>query len=134
MTTRLLVVPAAGRGSRLGGTTPKALVEVAGRTMLDRVTGLHRPWISHFVVVAHPSFADRVRRWASSQGPVDVIEQAEPTGMLDAIMLAAPSVERIRPDWIWITWCDQVGVLPATLATLADTTAQEAASFVMPTV
>src|SRR6185503_16051997 len=52
---RVLVVPAAGRGSRLGGSVPKALVEVAGRPMLAWLLSLYRPWIAGLVVVAHPS-------------------------------------------------------------------------------
>src|SRR5215467_13283376 len=54
---RLLVIPAAGAGSRLGGDTPKVLVPVAGRAMIDHLLVIYRAWISSAVIVAHPSFA-----------------------------------------------------------------------------
>ena len=39
--------------------------------------------------------------------------------MLDAILLAMPAIAREMPDAVWITWVDQVGVLPQTLHRLA---------------
>jgi len=44
-----LILLAAGAGSRLGGDTPKALVAVRGKTLLDRV--IDRSGASHIVVV-----------------------------------------------------------------------------------
>jgi bifunctional N-acetylglucosamine-1-phosphate-uridyltransferase/glucosamine-1-phosphate-acetyltransferase GlmU-like protein len=111
--TRVLIVPAAGAGSRLGGDVPKILVPVAGRRMIDHLVALYRPFAGTIVVVAHPSFSDRLR------GAFDVVEQRERTGMLDAVLLAADAVARTRPDEVWITWGDQVGVLPATVERLA---------------
>jgi bifunctional N-acetylglucosamine-1-phosphate-uridyltransferase/glucosamine-1-phosphate-acetyltransferase GlmU-like protein len=114
----LLVIPAAGRGSRLGSDTPKPLVRVAGRTMLDRIADLYTPFVGAIAVIAHPSFAGEIRAWGRRRGNVSVEEQAEPTGMLDAIQLAAPIVRRLRPDTVWITWADQITVLPETLRRL----------------
>ena len=109
----MLIIPAAGAGSRLGGGLPKILVPVAGRSMLDRLIALYRPYTDAIVVVAHPTFAARL------DGPFDVVEQSERTGMLDAVLLGAATVARVAPDEVWITWGDQVGVLPDTLARLA---------------
>lgn len=50
--------------------------------------------------------------------PIDLVAQEQPTGMLDAILLAAPVVQRWQPRRVWITWCDQIALLPATLARL----------------
>ena len=111
--TRVLIVPAAGAGSRLGGDVPKILVPVAGRPMIEWLVDLYRPVAHAVVVIAHPSFSDRLR------GPFEVVEQRERTGMLDAVLLAASAVARARPDEIWITWGDQIGVLPATVKRLA---------------
>jgi bifunctional N-acetylglucosamine-1-phosphate-uridyltransferase/glucosamine-1-phosphate-acetyltransferase GlmU-like protein len=44
--------------------------------------------------------------------------QPEPTGMLDAILLASDAVSTSTTHRIWITWCDQIGVHPDTIATL----------------
>jgi bifunctional UDP-N-acetylglucosamine pyrophosphorylase/glucosamine-1-phosphate N-acetyltransferase len=111
--SRLLIVPAAGAGTRLGADQPKVLVPVAGRPLLDRLLELYRPFTEHIVVVAHPSFSGALH------GPFEIVEQHQRTGMLDAVLLAAPAVGRLRPDQVWITWGDQVGVLPATVERLA---------------
>lgn len=129
--TRLLVIPAAGRGSRLGGGVPKALVQIAGRPMLDHLADLYRPFVDRVLVVANPSSIEPIGAWARAHG-ADAVVQAEPTGMLDAILLARPSVEALRPDAVWITWADQAGVLPATVSRLA--ASDSAAALTLPTV
>jgi bifunctional N-acetylglucosamine-1-phosphate-uridyltransferase/glucosamine-1-phosphate-acetyltransferase GlmU-like protein len=123
----VLIIPAAGAGSRLGGELPKILVSVAGRPMLDHLVALYRPYADAIVVVAHPTFAARL------QGPFEVVEQRERTGMLDAVLLGAATVGRLQPDEVWITWGDQVGVLPATLTRLVDAMAAGPAA-ALPTV
>src|SRR5260221_14380912 len=126
---RLLIVPAAGAGSRLGRDRPKILVSVAGRPMLDHLLELYRSYAGTVVVVAHPSFAAQLR------GPFEVVEQPERTGMLDAVLLGRPFVDRFRPEEVWITWGDQVGVLPATIERLAVTMASaEGPAAALPTV
>jgi len=111
--SRVLIVPAAGAGSRLGGALPKILVPVAGRPMIDHLVGLYRAFADVIVVVAHPSFSARLH------GPFEVVEQRERSGMLDAVLLATDAVRQRQPDEVWITWGDQVGVLPATVSALA---------------
>jgi bifunctional UDP-N-acetylglucosamine pyrophosphorylase / glucosamine-1-phosphate N-acetyltransferase len=118
--SRLLIIPAAGRGSRLGGSTPKPLVRVNGRPMLDHLSALYRGVVDDVVVVSHPSFEAEISEWGRPQGNVSVAVQAEATGMLDAILLAGPMVREKDPREIWITWSDQVGVLPGTVRRLAD--------------
>lgn len=93
--------------------------------MLDHLIDLYADYVDYTVVIAHPSFAGEVEAWADEAGYSEVVRQPSPTGMLDAILLAAPVVARLRPDAIWITWCDQVGVLPATVARLADASSGE---------
>ena len=123
--SRLLVIPAAGLGTRLRSTLPKALVRVNGRPMVDHLLDLYAPHVEYTVIVAHPSFARDVEAWADEAGCCEVVCQPSPTGMLDAILLADSAVSRLRPDSIWITWCDQVGVLPPTIERLALVSADE---------
>jgi len=130
---RLLIVPAAGRGARLGSVRPKALAAVNGRPMLDHVVDLYREYVDRIVVVAHPSFSAEIAARERS-APLDVVEQSEPTGMLDAVLLADPVVSRLGPEWIWITWCDQIGVLTATLDRLVAETMLSGPALVFPTV
>ena len=59
--SRLLVIPAAGLGSRLGASVPKVLVRVAGETMLDRLLALYRGCADRIVVVVNPAFSELVR-------------------------------------------------------------------------
>lgn len=135
---RHLIIPAAGLGSRLASPTPKVLVEVNGRAMVDHLIRLFQPFVDAAVVVAHPSFSDRVRHHlnTSARGlTIDVVEQPAPTGMLDAILAAADAVANAAPDQVWIVWCDQVGLLPETLRQVADASvAQPAPDLVLPTV
>jgi bifunctional UDP-N-acetylglucosamine pyrophosphorylase/glucosamine-1-phosphate N-acetyltransferase len=136
MSRRFLVIPAAGLGSRLGAAAPKVLVRVAGVPMIDRLERLYRGFVSKIVLIVHPSFADTVRKHVSAwTTPVECLVQAQPTGMLDAILLASESVLSGDPDSTWITWCDQVAVHPATVDTLAGASdSQPAPALILPTV
>ena len=117
---RLLVIPAGGLGTRLGGQLPKLLVPVNGRPMVEHLLDLYAAVCDHAVVIVHPAAEGRVRQLL---GPgVDLVIQRQPTGMLDAILLAAPVVSRDRPRRVLVTWCDQVAIHPATIARLAAAT------------
>lgn len=128
---RALVIPAAGRGSRLGADRPKALVEVAGRPMLARLLERYRPFVERFVVVVSPDGEGLIRQ-ALAREPADVAVQQTPTGMLDAILIGLDAVCGIRPDNVWVTWCDQVGITARTAENLARQ--DEEADLVFPTV
>jgi bifunctional UDP-N-acetylglucosamine pyrophosphorylase / glucosamine-1-phosphate N-acetyltransferase len=136
--SRLLVIPAAGLGSRLGAQVPKVLVRVAGATMLDRLLDLYEHAVDRVVIVVNPAFAGDVQRHVASHRDalrIDCVAQPSPTGMLDAILLGLPAAERYRPSSVWVTWCDQVAVHPKTVSRLvARTSSQAPPALVMPTV
>jgi len=131
--SRVLIVPAAGRGTRLGTTTPKVLVHVNGRPMLRHILELYAPFVDRAVIVAHPAAAAAVEA-SAREGPIPatVVVQQTPTGMLDAVLIGladAPSAVAWR---VWITWGDQLAVHPATLARLAEV--EGGTDLVLPTV
>jgi bifunctional UDP-N-acetylglucosamine pyrophosphorylase/glucosamine-1-phosphate N-acetyltransferase len=117
----VLIIPAAGAGSRLKSSIPKVLAPVNGRPMIDHLLALYRHAVGRFVLVLHPAAEEAVRDRCGALAPdldITYALQPEPTGMLDAILLAAPEVPRGETRRIWITWCDQVGVHPDTIAAL----------------
>jgi NDP-sugar pyrophosphorylase family protein len=115
-----LIIPAAGLGSRLQASTPKALVPVLGKPMIDRLLDLYRTFVDRIVVIAHSSFAEKLRAHTRDAAlPVDVLVQETPTGMLDAILIAHDRVAASDARRVWVTWCDQVAVDPATVERLA---------------
>ena len=97
MSTRLLVIPAAGLGSRLGaGCRSCSSRSRAYRCSID-LLDLYRSAVDRVVVVVGPSFDSDVKRHVAARPDydrVDCVVQASPTGMLDAILLAMPIVER----------------------------------------
>lgn len=118
---RLLIIPAAGLGSRLGADTPKLLALVNGRPMLDHLLALYAPVVQGVALVVHPSARAAVARAVeTAPHPVAIFVQAQPTGMLDAILLARPAVVAANPGRIWITWCDQVAIHPRTVQRLTE--------------
>ncbi len=93
------LVPAAGRGERLGASVPKALVPVRGESLLLRaVRGLIDSGCVRHVVVAAPSAeVAAVRAELHTLGPsVHVVAGgAERT---DSVRLALAEAERVAPD------------------------------------
>ena len=134
----MLVIPAAGAGTRLQSTTPKVLSPVSGRPMIDHLFDRYRTTVSRWVLVLHPSFEEQVRDHVDGvAGSLDVAYASQPqaTGMLDAILLAQKEAAATNPDRIWITWCDQIGVHPETVAALTRMSDEHpSAHVILPTV
>lgn len=132
---RLLLVPAAGRGRRLGGGRPKVLHPVAGLPMIDHLFRLYGSWVDAFVLVVNPRALDEVRSHCETVAPRPVYfeTQAEPTGMLDAVLEPIERVRRLWPAWVWVTWCDQICIRPRTVSRLAQCCNSGDAAVVMPT-
>lgn len=132
---RLLIIPAAGLGSRLGGDVPKLLAPVNGRPMIDHLLALFEPFVDRVAIVVHPQAVARAENFLETTvREVELFTQPEPTGMLDAILIARPAVERLQPRRVWVVWCDQVALHPQTLARLRDVSDTDGApAVVLPT-
>ena len=90
--------------------------------MIDHLLDRYRRAVQRVVLVVHPSFESGVRQHVEQIAPsIDVryATQPEPTGMLDAILLASDAVVQAPGERVWITWCDQIGVHPDTVAALS---------------
>ncbi|MBK5255943.1 MAG: 2-C-methyl-D-erythritol 4-phosphate cytidylyltransferase [Vicinamibacteria bacterium] len=69
------IIVAAGRGERLGGETPKAFIDIAGKSLLRRsAEALARSGeIGALIVVAPPGFEDQARAEAASTGKLRAV-------------------------------------------------------------
>jgi bifunctional UDP-N-acetylglucosamine pyrophosphorylase / glucosamine-1-phosphate N-acetyltransferase len=104
------LIPAAGRGSRLGFEQPKILFPIAGRTILEWLVDLLRPLCGRFVFVVSPGGKEAVSRLLPDGSRIAV--QIEPRGMADAIACGLPAVETANT---MIVWGDQVALERASL-------------------
>ena len=108
------LVPAAGRGSRLGFDRPKILFPVAGKTILEWLVQLLDPLCNQFVFVLSPEGEHLAGAFISHLLPARsrIALQNEPRGMADAIACGLRAVQ--TPNVI-IVWGDQVALRPASL-------------------
>src|SRR3954462_4288826 len=90
-----VLIPAAGRGSRLTFDKPKILFPVGGVTILERLTSLLRPFCAEFIFVLSPSGQPEVEPEIQKllPGNAQVAIQAAPKGMADAIASGLPKVK-----------------------------------------
>jgi bifunctional UDP-N-acetylglucosamine pyrophosphorylase/glucosamine-1-phosphate N-acetyltransferase len=117
----MLVIPAAGTGSRLGADMPKLLVPVNAKPMIEHLLSLYAGAADRVVVVVSPAARAQVQAaLVNTRFEVSFAVQARPTGMLDAILLAAEVVKAAAPRRVLVTWCDQIAVLPRTVADVVD--------------
>lgn len=119
------VIPAAGRGSRLGFDRPKILYPLLGRPILQWLLSLIEPLCERVVFVLSPSGKEEVVEHLARYlpGRFDVAVQEEPTGMGDAVLLTRDLVH--TPNCL-VVWGDQVTLSPWTLASCLRTHAAEA--------
>jgi len=89
--------------------------------MVDHLFDRYVHAVGRFVLVVHPAFEADVARHVEEMFPaldVQFARQSQPTGMLDAITLASDAARQRSATRVWITWCDQIGVHPDTIAAL----------------
>src|ERR1041385_2670368 len=110
------IIPAAGRGSRLGFPRPKILYPVAGRPILDWLLDILLPNSVSLVFVLSPDGVADVTEHLRRRMPdgFKIVVQHTPTGMGDAVALALPAVETVHAA---IIWGDQVGLRSESIRT-----------------
>lgn len=129
---RLMIIPAAGLGSRLNSSTPKVMCPVNGKPMIDYLFDLYAGFVDRFILVLHPSFAEEVQLHCAQRSlPIEYDFQRSLTGMVDSILVPNERVRRYAPRSVWITWCDQIAVYPQTIKALADLSNQNSETALM---
>jgi bifunctional UDP-N-acetylglucosamine pyrophosphorylase / glucosamine-1-phosphate N-acetyltransferase len=128
------VIPAAGRGSRLGYYMPKILYPVLGRPVIEWLVEGLTPWCHQFVFVVSPEGESFIAPAAAKLLGIraSCVVQNEPNGMADAIWSALPTVSSRST---LVVWGDQVTVDSATVGrTIALHHSRSNARLTMPTV
>jgi bifunctional UDP-N-acetylglucosamine pyrophosphorylase / glucosamine-1-phosphate N-acetyltransferase len=108
------IVPAAGRGSRLGYDRPKILYPVAGRPVLEWLLDFLKPNCSKMVFVLSPDGRPIVQAELEKAipGRYEIVIQDVPTGMGDAVELALAAVATRH---VVVVWGDQVALRPSSV-------------------
>lgn len=108
------IVPAAGRGSRLGFDKPKILFPVAGKPILDWLLGFLLPTCSRIIFVLSPDGRPFVEQYLHSNWKQQwdecrfgITVQEVPTGMGDAIEIG---LHQVATPFTAIVWGDQVAL------------------------
>lgn len=107
------VVPAAGRGSRLGFDKPKILYPVAERPILDWLLRFLLPNCSRVVFVLSPGGRPAVEEYLRERWPEESVSrfriaiQEVPAGMGDAVEIGLKEVETPQ---VALVWGDQVAL------------------------
>jgi bifunctional UDP-N-acetylglucosamine pyrophosphorylase/glucosamine-1-phosphate N-acetyltransferase len=110
------LIPAAGRGVRLGSDRPKILYPVNGKPILDHLLALLNPFCIRFVFVLSPSGRGAIEKRLEQlcPGRYNIAIQEQPTGMGDAVACGAGLVQTANT---LVIWGDQAAVRPATIET-----------------
>ena len=101
----IVLIMAAGLGTRMKSERAKVLHEVAGRPMLAWAVETGRAAGAHRVVAILGHQFDTVRAMLDARygaGAIDVALQAEPKGTGHAVLCALPTLEREPDDRIEI--------------------------------
>lgn len=105
----IAVVPAAGRGSRAGLTSPKILATLDAEHTVWRVLSERlQPYVDRIVLVLSPEGKQAVAERPDLPRPDAVCVQSEPLGMGDAVFSAAAEWQDY--DAVLVVWGDQLGL------------------------
>lgn len=111
------LLPAAGRGSRLGYQGPKALYPLGDKPLLQILMEKLEPITDETVVVINPEHTGLFKSFSDNTGfKPSYAFQEQPTGMGDAILIGAEKAGSAGANRdILIIWGDQVTANPRTL-------------------
>jgi len=112
-----VLIAAAGAGTRAGLPYPKTLHPVLGTPILIRLAQLLEPLDPRPTLIVSPSGRAQIAACLAEHGrKTDLVEQANPTGMGDAILLFEQSPARDQAEHLMVVWGDIPLIEPATVA------------------
>lgn len=109
------LIPAAGKGSRLGFSRPKILYPLAGKTILEWLTQGLSPFCENFVLVLSPDGKKEVLSDLEAMAPQRSFTHAiqpAPLGMGDAVF---HGLDKVQTPYVLVIWGDQVAIKEKTL-------------------
>ena len=119
----LFIIPAAGKGSRLGLSTPKLLLPLSEKICVaDRILEA-APVDSRVIIITSPWSEEEVQAFLrkrndeySERRKISTIIQTEPRGMGDAIFLSSSEID--NADTVIVSWGDQALINPRSVIKL----------------
>lgn len=114
------VIPAAGKGERLGAEVPKALVSLNGRPLISYVIAALCESVDTLVIVVAPDAREqfvRVLDGLEISLPTSLVIQNTPAGSADAVKVGLDRLD--DDDRAIVAWGDQVGLSARTVAAVA---------------
>jgi len=102
------IIPAAGKGTRLGYELPKILYTILGQSVLQHLVNLFHKFCCNFIVVASPEGAPLIEKELESCYNLKafrIVIQDEPIGMGHAVWQAHNVVKTLHTA---IVWGDQI--------------------------
>ena len=85
-----LVIPCAGRSTRMGSSKPKVLLEINGKSILKHIVELWEPLIDSIMLVVRDK---AVILEMMGYRPFQFVIQEKPKGIADAILLTEPYID-----------------------------------------
>jgi bifunctional N-acetylglucosamine-1-phosphate-uridyltransferase/glucosamine-1-phosphate-acetyltransferase GlmU-like protein len=108
-----VIIPAAGKGTRLGHDRPKVLYPVGGKSILDWLLERFEPLTLETVLVVSPGGRAILEEELERRGkPVRLAVQEEPVGMGDAVEVG---LREVRTPRVAVVWGDQVALRKVTV-------------------
>lgn len=128
-----LVIPAAGNGSRLGVSVPKALFQFQAKPLIDWVVRASQGIFDNTIVVIKPGHLTQFHEWAlhapARPKQIQFVFQETASGSFDAVLLGLRSIS--DGSAAIVVWGDQVGVSSKTLQ-LVSSLLDQGCEFVSP--
>ena len=110
------LIPAAGRGTRLGYILPKVLYPILEKPILHYLVQLFEDYCTQFIVVASPEGAQKIEKELKNccnSKNFSVAIQEEPKGMAHAVWQAK---DIIQTPYTVVVWGDQICLRDETIS------------------